>query len=161
MLVVEERTLLFRKNISRVEEEGTYLCRRLDVEDYLKSVVKSVSLVIEYEPVRDITNFDCILHEQRNEFYCSWNLGLYNHPAYLDITVVMSPDNGSTLLRCPQKVKQQQNCTWTAKDDHAILSTSKIVILTIKNVEFDVEKTFIKDFSAQSMNLTARITSKK
>lgn len=44
-----DRTLLFRKNITDIEMEGNYICRRKDKEDFLESMVGSVAVVTECE----------------------------------------------------------------------------------------------------------------
>lgn len=42
-----ERTLLLRKNITSINEEGTYICRRNDETDYIKSIVSTSHFLIE------------------------------------------------------------------------------------------------------------------
>ncbi|XP_062592730.1 uncharacterized protein LOC134254199, partial [Saccostrea cucullata] len=151
--IIGERTLMFHKKITSVEEAGTYSCRRTDVEDYGKSMVKSVSLITEYEAVRNVSNISCIVNEEKKEFHCRWELGLYNRPSSLNVSVIMSPDNGSTVTPCPKKLKFQQNCTWTEQDvgNAAIFSMSKIVVLTVNNMDFDEEKSFRKEFKTQTL----------
>lgn len=63
--------------------------------------------------------------------------------------IIRSPNNGMRVIHCPQKVKGQENCIWTAKDDAVINSMSKSVVLYINNMEFNVEKSFRKDFTHQ------------
>ncbi|XP_048758445.2 uncharacterized protein LOC125668373 isoform X2 [Ostrea edulis] len=143
MISAGERTLLFRKNITSVNEEGHYVCKRTDVDGLPRSSVGSAHLVTEYEPVRDVKIFSCILH-QHEKFSCSWDLGKYKHRAYLDIKIVMSTDNGRTTIPCPQR-KVLQNCTWTAADGE-IGSMSRIVLLNITNKEFKIRKSFRRDY---------------
>ncbi|XP_062581700.1 uncharacterized protein LOC134243465 [Saccostrea cucullata] len=138
MIPAGERTLLFKKNITSVEEEGTYTCRSIDSRDISHS-----SLVVEYDAVRDVTNFSCILYKSRDEFTCTWELGLYHHPAYLNVTARVSMDNGSSWKFCQSNVKGK--CTWTS-DDGAINSVSKIVILKVENRKYGVIKSFRKDY---------------
>ncbi|XP_061182314.1 uncharacterized protein LOC133190639 [Saccostrea echinata] len=156
VFINEERTLTFRKKITSVEEEGSYLCKRTDKGEPAASFVKTVSLIIEYEAVRNVTNFTCILNEEKNEFHCRWELGLYNHPDHLHISIIMSPDNGSTVLPCPEKFtgKYQQNCSWAEKDgftNAAIFSMSKIVILNVTNLEFNVVKSFRMEYITENI----------
>lgn len=56
-----------------------------------------------------------------------------------------------SVIPCPQKVKGQENCTWTGKDDAANFSMSKIVVLYITNMEFKDTKSFRKDFTNHSI----------
>ncbi|XP_062574674.1 uncharacterized protein LOC134236513 [Saccostrea cucullata] len=148
-----EKTLMFQKKITNVEEAGTYSCRRTDEKDYGKSMVKSISLITEYEAVRNVTNFSCIVNEEKREFHCQWELGLYKRPSSLNVSVIMSPDNGSTVTLCPKKFKFQQNCTWTEQDvgNAAIFSMSKIVVLTVNNMDFNETKSFRKEFKTETM----------
>ncbi|XP_061181720.1 uncharacterized protein LOC133190227 [Saccostrea echinata] len=137
-----ERTLLFKKNITGVEEEGMYACKSIDGRDISYS-----SLVIEYEAVRDVTNFNCILFKSRDEFICTWKLGLYHHPAYLKINASVSMDN-KRLIPCPQNDKEK--CTWTS-DDGAINSVLKIVILQITNRRYGVSKTIRREYTTRDI----------
>ncbi|XP_022315366.2 uncharacterized protein LOC111119466 isoform X3 [Crassostrea virginica] len=139
-----DRTLLFRKNITDIEMEGNYICRRKDKVDYLESMVGSVAVVTEYEAVRNVSDFSCILDTEKHEFRCSWKLGLYHHEAYLDVKIEVSPDNGMNRVGCPQQTIKE-SCVWT-KDDLAINSMTKIVTLNITNKEFKVSKIFRKEF---------------
>jgi hypothetical protein len=47
LTIIGERTLLFQKNITSVDEAGTYMCRRSDESDLMMSIVDSSSLVVE------------------------------------------------------------------------------------------------------------------
>ena len=55
-----------------------------------------------------------------------------------------SQDNEMNRVGCPQQ-KIKESCVWT-KDDLAINSMTKIVTLSITNKEFNVSKTFRKEF---------------
>ncbi|XP_062581744.1 uncharacterized protein LOC134243489 isoform X2 [Saccostrea cucullata] len=139
---VEERTLLFKKNITSVEEEGTYACRSIDGRDISHS-----SLVVEYEAVRNVTNFTCVLYKSQDEFTCTWKLGLYHHPAYLKVSASVSMDNKG-LVSCPQN--EREECTWTSASG-AINSVLKIVILIVTNQRYGVSETFRRVYTTRDI----------
>lgn len=154
LTVVGDRTLLLKKTIRSIDDEGSYICWHNETD---LRMVGSVYLIVEYEDVRDVTDFQCILDNSSNpqEFRCYWKLGVYNHLAYLDINIILSVDNGQNIVNCPQeKIKEQ--CIWTEHDEPNINSMSKIVILTLTNKEFNSSKTFRKEFWTENISKPAR-----
>ncbi|XP_048758458.2 uncharacterized protein LOC125668376 [Ostrea edulis] len=143
-----ERTLLFRKNITSVKEEGMYKCRKLD-DDGKSILVGFANLVIEYEAVRDVTEFSCILRKSLDEFTCSWKLGLYHHPSYINVTASVSLDN-SNLQPCPMDMESKESCTMNSNDGN-IYSMTRIAILNITNMRYNVYRKFRKDFNTRDI----------
>uniref|UniRef100_A0A8W8NKW3 Fibronectin type-III domain-containing protein n=1 Tax=Magallana gigas TaxID=29159 RepID=A0A8W8NKW3_MAGGI len=156
LTVVGDRTLLLKKTISTIEDKGSYNCWRVNEIGSPVSMVGSVNLIVEYEDVRNVTDFQCILDNTSNpqEFRCNWNLGKYLNPAYLDVNIILSVDNGQNSVNCPQK-KIREQCVWTEHDEPNINSMSKIVILNVTNLVFKTSKIFRKEFWTQNISKPA------
>nr|XP_034311946.1 uncharacterized protein LOC105335826 isoform X9 [Crassostrea gigas] len=156
LTVVGDRTLLLKKTISKIEDEGNYICWSVNETGSPVDMVDSVSLIVEYEDVRNVTDFQCILDNTSNsqEFRCNWILGEYLHPAYLDVNIILSVDNGQNSVNCPQE-KIREQCIWTEHDEPNINSMSKIVILNVTNLVFKTSKIFRKEFWTQNISKPA------
>uniref|UniRef100_A0A8W8LVT3 Ig-like domain-containing protein n=1 Tax=Magallana gigas TaxID=29159 RepID=A0A8W8LVT3_MAGGI len=153
LTVVGDRTLLLKKTISKIEDEGQYICWSVNKTGSPVDMVNSVTLIVEYEDVRNVTDFQCILDNTSNpkEFRCNWNLGKYLHPLYLDVNIILSVDNGQNGVNCPQK-KISEQCIWTEHDEPNINSMSNIVILNVTNLVFKTSKIFRKEFWTQNIS---------
>lgn len=142
VIPVGGRTVLFRKKITSVEEEGTYTCKK-NGSDGKEITIGSEHLLVEYEAVRDVANFTCVIYQQKNELTCIWELGLYHHPCDLRFNVTLSV-NSESLITCPTIIKNdhcskmsQISCTWTSND--AVMGATYYGInLDIWNSKYDV-----------------------
>lgn len=153
-LSVGERTLMLRRNITSVKEEGIYTCLKMEANGELVTIGYT-HLVIEYEAVREVANFTCVLYKQRDELTCSWEIGLYHNPCYLQFNASLSLNKGS-FIPCPTKIGDQCaemseiSCTWTS-DDAVIGAFKNSVYLGIRNTEYDVSKEFLKIYDRQTI----------
>ncbi|XP_061180232.1 interleukin-6 receptor subunit beta-like [Saccostrea echinata] len=161
-LIIGNNTLQLRKYVTNVSEEGTYLCR--STSEKQMSRTPRTNVVVEYEAIRNVTNFTCMVDKDKDELQCRWKLGTYNHEEYLSIMASVSFDYGVHFIDCPEKLPQE-SCTWS-QGDGDIYAITIFINLTITNTEFKFTKSFFYDFRNQKIlrlspptDVTSRVTS--
>lgn len=156
VIPVGERTLLFRKEITSVKEEGIYTCKKSSTNGK-GEIIANTHLLVEYEAIRDVTNITCVIYDQKSELTCIWDLGLYHHPCFLRFNANLTV-NQESVVTCPAIIKNddckrmsQISCTWTSADATIGVLENKID-LEIRNSKYDVSsKLFQRTYYRQEI----------
>ncbi|XP_062581741.1 uncharacterized protein LOC134243488 isoform X2 [Saccostrea cucullata] len=145
--IIGSYTIQLRKKVTSISEEGTYLCRSTSEKQISRS--PRANVFVEYEAVRNVTNFTCMVIQEKDELQCKWELGTYIHEEYLSILPSVSFDDGYHFLDCPEE-SPHESCTWS-QNDGDIYSILIWIKLTITNTEFKLSKTFFYFFRSKEI----------
>lgn len=80
---VNNTTISLRKMVRSLEEAGTYSCK---IRDVRPGVVDRQVVEVEY-PLRNVTDFHCMIYDWDVNKTCTWNLGPYVNLENINVTL--------------------------------------------------------------------------
>lgn len=125
---VNDTTISLRKMVRSLDEAGTYSCK---IRDVRPGVVDRQVVEVEY-PLRNVTDFHCVIYDWDVNKSCTWNLGPYVNLENINVTLYGF--NGQW-APCPNMINPQ-NCVWKLEDNIIINSGVKWMhAILIKNIK--------------------------
>nr|XP_022315244.1 uncharacterized protein LOC111119401 isoform X2 [Crassostrea virginica] len=113
--VVNNWTISLRKTIESLDEAGTYSCKiRGDVKH---SVVDRQMVEVEY-PLRNVTDFHCMIYDWDVNKSCTWNLGPYVNLENINVSlygkhcISLNACSRIPNIACPFQTADKQECRW-------------------------------------------------
>lgn len=80
---VNNTTISLRKMVRSLDEAGTYSCK---IRDVRPGVVDRQVVEVEY-PLRNVTDFHCVIYDWDVNKSCTWNLGPYVNLENINVTL--------------------------------------------------------------------------
>lgn len=123
---VNNTTISLRKMVRSLDEAGTYSCK---IRDVRPGVVDRQVVEVEY-PLRNVTDFHCVIYDWDVNKSCTWNLGPYVNLENINVTLY---GNNGQWSPCPNMINPQK-CVWK-QEDHIIINSGVnwMYAIVIKN----------------------------